>query len=71
MIEQMMPQEVRKWIDWEQTRSEQGPWPRKTVLSLWFIHDTALIMMLEIMNMIRDEMETAKLCVNGERVRTN
>ena len=41
------------------------------MLSLWFMHDTVLIMMLEIMKMIRDEMEKAKLCVNGERVRTN
>ena len=37
------------------------------MLSLWFIHDTVLIMMLDIMNMIRDEMEKAKLCVDGER----
>ena len=22
--------EVRKWIDWDQTKNDQGPWPRKS-----------------------------------------
>ena len=28
-LEKMIPQEVRKWVDWEQTKSDQGPFPRK------------------------------------------
>ena len=26
-LEKMIPQEVRKWVDWEQTKSDQGPFP--------------------------------------------
>ena len=46
-LEKMIPQDVRKWIDWEQTKSDQGPWPRKIMVSLWFKHDTGLTLMIE------------------------
>ena len=67
----MMPQDVRKLIDSEQTRSDRGPWPRKIMVSLWFKHDTGLTMLIEIMKMVIEELDKAKFCVNGQRVRTN
>ena len=70
-LEKSMPQEVRKWINWEQTTNEQGPWPTRTMLSLWFIHDTGLMMMIEIMQLMRDELDGAEFCENGEREGTN
>ena len=62
----MMPQEVRK--DWEQMKSEQGPLPRKVMVSLWFVHDIGLTM-IEIMKMMKEELEKAKFRATGERVR--
>ena len=41
------------------------------MLSLWFIHDTGLMMMIEIMKLMRDELDGAKFCENGEREGTN
>ena len=52
-LEKFMPQEVRKWINWEQTRKAQGPWPGKTMLSMWFKQETGLMMMIEILKMMR------------------
>ena len=70
-LEKMMPHEVRKWLNWEQTRNEQGTWPRTTILSLWFIHDTGWMMMIEILKMMRDDLSKTQFRVNGKRVRTN
>ena len=66
-----MPQKVRKCINWEQTRREQGPWPRQTMLSMRFENETGLIMMIEILKLMSDELDKANFCVNGERVETN
>ena len=30
-LEKMMPQEARKWIDWEQTKSDHGLWSERAV----------------------------------------
>ena len=70
-LEQVMPQEVRRWIDWEQTGSGQGPSPRTILVSLWFKHDTGLMLMIEILKMVRNELNKSQFGVNGERVRTN
>ena len=35
-LEKMVPQQAHKWIDGGQTRKEQGTWPTKTMVSMWF-----------------------------------
>ena len=66
-----MPLEVRKWIDWDRTKKDYGPWPGEIMVSLWFTHETASILMIEILKMMREETAKTKYCVHGERVRTN
>ena len=56
-IEAMMPTEVKQWIDWAQTKGNQGTWPKKTMVSLWFMHGTGKIMRVEILKMMRVELE--------------
>ena len=51
-------------------------WPRTVAKdnsgeSLWFKHDTGLILMIEILKMVRNELNKSQFDVNGERVRTN
>ena len=41
------------------------------MVSLWFKHDTGLLLMIEILKMIRGELDKTQFRVNGERVRTN
>ena len=32
-LKRMVPRQAHKWIDWDQTRKEQGTWPTKTMVS--------------------------------------
>ena len=34
-LEMMFPLQVRKWIDWDQTKNDRGPWPSKMMVGLW------------------------------------
>ena len=63
--------EVRKLIDRDETKHDQGPWPRKTMVSLWFKHDTSLMLMIEILKKMREKMAKTNYSVSGELVRTN
>ena len=39
-----------------QTRTEHGSWPTKAVVSLWFKNDTSLATMIELLQMVKDEL---------------
>ena len=49
-LEKMMPQDVRQWINWEQSICDQGPRPRKSMLRLLFKHDTGVSTQLNNVN---------------------
>ena len=34
-LEKMVPDQFHKFIDWDQTRTEQGTWPTKTFVNMW------------------------------------
>ena len=34
-LEKMIPRQAHQWIDWDQTRKEQGNWRPKTMVSMW------------------------------------
>ena len=50
-LQKMVPNEFHQYIDWNQTRTEQGSWPTKTIVNMlkvvkeelkkkpWKIHD--------------------------------
>ena len=65
-LEKMTPQEVRTWIYWEQTKIYQGPRPTKIRVSLWFKHDTGLILMFEILKLMTEELEEVIGDLTGE-----
>ena len=41
------------------------------MVSMWFKHETGLIMMIEILIMMREELDKADFSVDGARVQTN
>ena len=43
----MIPFNAQRFVDWEQTRTEQGSWPTETMVSLWFKSDTHLATMVK------------------------
>ena len=53
-LERMVPQQGPKWIDWDQTRKEQGNWPRTILVSMWFKHETNMIMIIELLKIMKN-----------------
>ena len=52
-IKQMIPLSAQRFADWEQTRTEQGNWPTKTMVSLWFKSETNLAAMIELLRVVK------------------
>ena len=46
-----------KKIDWEQTRNEQGTWPTKITVSLWFSNEAKLLTRIGIPDVMRGELK--------------
>ena len=39
---------IKKWMtDWEHSKENEGPWPRKTMVNLWFPHGTEMGLIIE------------------------
>ena len=67
-----MQSEVKQWIiGWDHTKESFGLWPMKTMVSLWFVHCTNKLMMIEIRKMMKGEVEDKNFEVNGEAMRGN
>ena len=60
-LRQMVPLNAQRFVDWEQTRTEQGSWPIKTMVRLRFKNDTNLATMIELRRVAKDELKK-KLC---------
>ena len=58
-------------MNWEHSKERQGPWQRKTMINLWFIHGTEMGMMLDTVRHVRTVLEQRKIEVHGEKVRAN
>ena len=61
----MVPQHAPKWFDWDQTRKEQGTLSRTIMVSMWFKHETCLIVMIDFLKMIKEELDNATCAIMG------
>ena len=59
--ERMVPQQAQKWIDWDQTGKEQGTWPTKMMVSMWFKNETNLVTMIDLLKIMKEELEKSSL----------
>ena len=64
-LETMVPQQAQKWVDWDQTRKEQGTWPTKMMESMWFKNETNLVTMIDFLKIMKEEQEKAAYKING------
>ena len=69
-LEEMMPVELKRIINWE-TCEDQGPWPKKMKVFLWFKEDTHLVHMIGTLRRMREEMAKKQYKVNGYIVKAN
>ena len=56
-LEEMIPESSHKYIDWEQTKSEQGHWPTKNTVSMWFKSDMNLVVMIDLLRKVKEELK--------------
>ena len=64
-LHQMVPDQYRKYIDWEQTKTEQGTWATKTIVSMWFSSETNLPTMVGLLDIIKEELKKEPCKLRG------
>ena len=69
LLERIVPQHAQKYIDWDQTKKEQGTWPRKMKVSMWFKHETNLLTMIDLLKIMKKELDKAAYKINGQNVK--
>ena len=60
-LQKMVPNAFHQYIAWNQTRTEQGNWPTKTIVNVWFKNDTRLATMIGLLKIVKDELKTCTL----------
>ena len=63
----MVPDQYQKYIDWDQTRTE-GTWPTKTIVSMWFRHETNLPTMVGLLDIIKTELKEGPYKLHGQEI---
>ena len=56
-LQKMVPNEFHQYIDWNQTRTEQGNWPTKTIVNMCFKNETHLATMMGLLKVDQDELK--------------
>ena len=67
-VEKMIPESSRKYIHWEQTHSEQEPWPTKNIVSMWFKSETNLPVMIEHLRSVKDDFKKGPYTIQRREV---
>ena len=56
-LQKMIPEESHKYIDWDQTNNEQGPWPTKNMVSMLFESETNLVVVIDPLRTVKEELK--------------
>ena len=54
-LQKMMPDQHHKYTDWDQIRTEQGTWPTKSFINMWFKNETKLARMIGLLEIVKKE----------------
>ena len=53
-LHKMVAIQFHKYIDLDQTRTEQGTWMTKTLVSMWFKNETNMATMIEMLEIVKE-----------------
>ena len=67
-LEEMIPESSHKYIDWEQTKSEQGHWPTKNTVGMWFKRDMNLVVMIDLLRIVKEELKKKHYTIKQREV---
>ena len=65
-LQRMMPDPFHKHIDWDHTRTEQGTWPTKTFVNMWFKNETNLATMTGLLEIVKEELKKIHYKLRGQ-----
>ena len=65
----MIPSSAQRFVDREQTRTEQGNWPTKVLVSIWFKSETNLATMIQLLRVVQDELKKKPYELKGQVVK--
>ena len=56
-LRQIVPDPFKKYVDWERTKTQQGTWQTKTMVSMWFSNEANVPSMIRLLNIIKEELK--------------
>ena len=56
-LQKMVLNEFHKHIDWDQTKTEQGNWPTKTFVNMWFKNETNMATKIGMLEIVKHELK--------------
>ena len=56
-MQKLVPNVFHKHIDWDQTKTEQGTWPTKKFVNMWFKNETNLATMIGLLEIVKNELK--------------
>ena len=62
-LERMVPRQARKCVDWVK---EQGTWPTKMLVSMWFKNEVNLVTMIDLLRTVGEEQEKNDCKIDGQ-----
>ena len=56
-MHRMAPDPQKRYVDWEQTQTEQETWPTKIMVNVWFSNEAKLPTRIGLLDIIRSELK--------------
>ena len=63
-----MPDQFHKYIDCDQTKTEQGNRPTKTFVNMWFKNDTNMATLIVMFGIVENELKKIPYTLRGQEV---
>ena len=67
-LQKMLPNELHQYVDWDLTWTEQGNWPTKTTVNVWFKNETNLATMIGLLEVVKDELKKEPYKIHDQEV---
>ena len=56
-LHEIVPDPFKKYVDWEQTKTEQGAWPTNTMVNMWFSNEASLPSMVRLLDIVKEALK--------------
>ena len=55
--QKMVPEEFHQYIDWDQSKKDQGNWPTMTIVNMLFKDETNLVTMIGLLKVEKEQLK--------------